>query len=412
MGEPLISRASEMEKRTPLFLEALLRRNSMTFGSRLLISALALGLASTGAAIAADTALKETGSTLLYPLFQVWAAQYATGHPGVTVTTAATGSGAGIEQAVAGTTEIGTSDAYMSDEQVRQHPAMLNIPMAISAQTINYNLPGLNGSPLKLDGPTLAGIYTGKIRSWDDPAIAALNAGVSLPHQPIIPVRRAEASGDTFIFTQYLTFSAPAWQQALGGGNANWGAVVDALGAGSSGVSADANAAASGNGDGYGTSLDWPAVSGEATATGNDGMVKAIAATPYSIGYIGVSSFADIAAAKLGTAEMKSYDGEFLLPTPETITAAAAALTPRTPPDERLTLVDAPGANAYPLVNYEYAIVSSKQADADTAAALRGFLLWAIAPDEDNDKRLGNTHFIALPAHIWVISHDQIETIK
>ncbi len=385
----------------------------MTFGSRLLVSALALTLATSGTASAADVALKETGSTLLYPLFQVWAAQYTTGHPGVTVSTAATGSGAGIDQAVAGAVAIGTSDAYMSDDQVRQHPDMLNVPMAISAQTINYNLPGLSAA-LKLDGPTLAAIYAGKIRNWNDPAIVALNAGVSLPNQAIIPVRRAEASGDTFIFTQYLTFSAPDWQQALGGGvNVAWGAVIDALGGGGgSGISTDATAAASGTGTGYGTSVNWPQVAGELTATGNDGMVKTIAATPYSIGYVGVSAFAAVASAKLGTAEMKSYDGQFLLPTPETITSAATALTPRTPPDERLTLVDAPGANAYPLVNYEYAIVSAKQPDAATADAVKHFLLWAIAPDEDNDGRLAGAHFIALPAHIWVISHDQIETIQ
>jgi phosphate transport system substrate-binding protein len=108
----------------------------MNRGSKLLLgSALALGLA-TGAN-AADVAIKETGSTLLYPLFQTWAAEYAPGHAGVTVTTAATGSGAGIDQAVAGTVGIGTSDAYMSDDQVRQHPDILNVPMAISAQTIN-----------------------------------------------------------------------------------------------------------------------------------------------------------------------------------------------------------------------------------------------------------------------------------
>jgi phosphate transport system substrate-binding protein len=109
---------------------------------------------------------------------------------------------------------------------------------------------------------------------------------------------------------------------------------------------------------------------------------------------------------------LKSYSGEFLAPTPQTIAAAAAALSPRTPPDERLTLVNAPGANAYPLVNYEYAIVSTKQANSATAQAIRKFLLWAIAPDETNEKYLEDAHFIALPAHIWVLSHDQIEKIK
>lgn len=100
------------------------------------------------------------------------------------------------------------------------------------------------------------------------------------------------------------------------------------------------------------------------------------------------------------------------MPTPETIEAAAASLGPRTPSDERLTLVNAPGPNCYPLISYEYAIVSTKQADAETAAAIRKFLLWATVPDETNDKYLEDEHFIALPAHIWVLSHDQIEKIK
>lgn len=108
---------------------------------------------------------------------------------------------------------------------------------------------------------------------------------------------------------------------------------------------------------------------------------------------------------------LKSFSGEFLLPTPETI-AAAASLGPRTPADERLTLVNAPGARAYPLINYEYAIVSTKQPNPATAAAIRKFLLWAIAPDETNEKYLADAHFIALPAGIRVLSHDQIEMIK
>ena len=170
---------------------------------------LALGLLAllTEPTLAAPITLTESGSTLLYPLFNVWASEYAKTHPGVTIKTAATGSGAGIDQAISGAVQIGTSDSYMSDADIRRHPLILNIPMAISAQTVNYNLPGLNGANLKLDGPTLAGIYTGKIRTWDDGAIAALNAGIILPHNDIVPVRRAEDAGDTFIFTQYLTFS-------------------------------------------------------------------------------------------------------------------------------------------------------------------------------------------------------------
>ncbi len=341
---------------------------------------LALGLLTlpTGAARAGEINLTETGSSLLYPLFNVWVAEYTKTHPGIHITIGSTGSGAGIEQAVSGAVQIGASDAYMSDAQARKSPLIINVPMAISALTVNYNLPGLNGTHLKLDGPTLAGIYTGKVRAWDDKSIATLNPDVKLPHNDIIPVRRSEGSGDTFVFTQYLTFSTQSWEDKLG----------------------------------YGTSIAWPTVAGGLSAEGNLGVLQTVQKTPYSITYIGTSFHAEITEAGLGTALLKSYSGEFLLPSPDTVAAAAASLSPRTPPDERLTLVNAPGANAYPLVNYEYAIVSTKQADAATATAIRKFLLWAIAPDETNGKYLEDAHFIALPAHIWVLSHDQIEMIK
>ena len=125
---------------------------------------------------------------------------------------------------------------------------------------------------------------------------------------------------------------------------------------------------------------------------------------------MGVSYHDDIAKAVFGTAALKSYDGEFLVPTPESIAAASASLGPRTPTDERLTLVNAPGANAYPLINHEYAIVSTKQADSETADAIRKFLHWATAPDETNQKYPDD--FIVLPAHIRVLSYDQIEKIR
>jgi phosphate transport system substrate-binding protein len=329
-------------------------------------------------ACADEVTLAESGSTLIYPLFNVWASEYGKTHPGVKITTAGTGSGAGVVQAISGAAQIGTSDAYMSDDAIKQNPQIINVALAISAQTVNYNLPGLNDANLKLDGPTLAGIYKGKIQSWDDPAIAAMNPGVKLPHATIVPIRRAEASGDTFIFTQYLTFSTESWENSLG----------------------------------FGTKIEWPTVSGALDATGNPGMIAKIQQTPYSIGYVGVSFQADIAKDHLGTAALKSFSGEFLLPTPDTIEAAAAALGPRTPTDERLTLVNAPGEKAYPLINYEYAVVSTKQANPATASAIRKFLLWATAPDETNDRYLADTHFIPLPAHIWVLSHDQIEAIR
>jgi phosphate transport system substrate-binding protein len=154
--------------------------------------------------------ISESGSTLMYPVFQAWIAAYKNVDHNLQITAAATGSGAGVAEAIAKHVQIGTSDAYMSDDQAMANPHILNIPLAISAQTVDANLPELRGRSLKLSGPVLADIYSAKIRQWDDGPIAELNPGVRLPHHAIVPVRRADSSGDTFIFTQFLTFSSPA----------------------------------------------------------------------------------------------------------------------------------------------------------------------------------------------------------
>ena len=204
----------------------------------------------TAAPLRADEiTLVESGSTLIYPLFNVWAIEYTKTHPGVRIVTNATGSEQGINQAISGAANIGTSDAYMSDAEIRRNPQIINVAMAISAQTVNYNLPGFNGAALKLDGPVLAGIYAGRIRAWDDKAIAALNLGLALPHHDIIPVRRADGAGDTFVFTQYLSFTTRWWEEKFY----------------------------------FGRSIAWPDVAGALTATGNSGMLETLQRIPYSI---------------------------------------------------------------------------------------------------------------------------------
>lgn len=323
--------------------------------------------------------ITETGSTLLYPLFNLWVPAYTHSHPGVRINTQGTGSGTGISEAVSGVAQIGASDAYMSNMQMKQNPAILNIPLAISAQTVNYNIPGLNGIHLKLSGPVLAGIYDGHIRYWNAPAIAHLNPGVHLPHHLITPVHRTDGSGDTFIFSQYLSFSTPYWNSHVG----------------------------------YGTTISWPAVPGGLGALGNPGMVQAAAQTPYSIAYIGVSFTKEVKRAHLGTAMLKNRAGRFLLPTKKTVGAAAAQLVNKTPVDERISLVFAPGAESYPIINYEYAIVNDHQASEAMAHALRTFLSWAVDTHEGNAHRfLRQVRFIALPARISALSRKQIAKIQ
>ncbi len=348
--------------------------------TRILTGLLALALA-LPVLFAADPVVNilETGSSLLYPLFNLWVPVYRRQHSNVRITTQSTGSGTGISQSIAGLAQIGASDAYLSNAMEKMHSNMLNIPLAISMQMVNYNLPGLNYRHLKLSGPVLAGIYTGSIRYWNDARIRSLNPGVKLPHHVIIPVHRTDGSGDTFIFTQYLSFSTPSWA----------------------------------NQTSYGTSVSWPAVSGGLGAEGNPGMVTAIKDNPYAIAYIGTSFENAIRRDRMGIALLKNRAGNFLLPSARTADAAAAVMVPKTPRDERISLIFAPGRMSYPIINYEYAIVNRQQGSAQTAAALRQLFGWAISRSGGNAPSfMRRVHFVPLPAPVVKLSQAQIAEIQ
>ncbi len=326
----------------------------------------------------AATRLLETGSSLLYPLMNLWVAAYQAHHGDVEITTQSTGSGTGISQAIAGVAQIGASDAYMPDAKMHDTP-MLNIPLAISAQQVNYNIPGLSGH-LNLSGPVLAAIYSGQITYWDDPRIKEINheLGRELPHATIVPIHRSDGSGDTFIFSQYLSKSTPAWS----------------------------------SGAGYGTTISWPAVATAVGAQGNAGMVQTCSATRYCIAYIGISYINETDHAGLGYAALENRDGRFVLPTTTTISAAAHELDAQTPPDERISLIFAPGEDSYPIINYEYAIVKPDQPDAATRDALKAFLDWALSPDGGQMASfLDQVHFLPLPEGVSRLSRGQVARI-
>jgi phosphate transport system substrate-binding protein len=331
-----------------------------------------------GSAYADQVKLLETGSTLLYPLFNLWVPDYQKSHSDVQITTQGTGSGTGISQAISGIAQIGASDAYMSDAQMKANPSIINVPLAISSQMINYNIPGLNDQHLKFSGPVLAAIYSGKVTYWDDPMLAKLNPGVKLPHSEIVTVHRTDGSGDTFIFTQYLSFSTPDWSNSIG----------------------------------FGTTVSWPAVQGGIGAAGNPGMVNASKGTPYSIAYIGISFKNATDAAGLGEAMLENKDGQFVLPNDTTVGAAVSAMSEKTPPDERISLIFAPGAQSYPIINYEYAILKTQQPNADTADALKAFLTWDIKPNGGaGPNYMRAVGFVPLPEPIAKLSQTQIDAI-
>lgn len=338
----------------------------------------AVAYASVGIAFA-GTNLAETGSSLLYPLFNLWVPAYTKNHPEVKIDTASTGSGTGIAQSTQGIVQMGGSDAYMSDALMKKYPAMLNIPVAISSQMVNYNVPGFNDRHLKLSGPVLAEIYEGKIRYWNNKQIRMLNHGAHLPHLAIIPIHRADGSGDTFLFTQFLSKSDPRWGKKVG----------------------------------YGTTISWPNVEGEIGAEGNSGMVTALSHNTGGVAYIGVSYKNQTDKARLGEARLKNRSGFFVLPNKTTVPAAAAMMVPKTPADGRISLIFAPGRHSYPIINYEYVLVSQHQPDAKTASALKRFLAWAVAQDGGNSMRfLSKVHFMPLPAKARKLTLKQIDKIR
>jgi phosphate transport system substrate-binding protein len=322
-------------------------------------------------------ALSETGSTLLYPVLRNWAAAYRQQHSNVSIATAATGSGKGIAEASAGHVDIGASDAYLSSGDLITNPAMVNIPLAVSAQQVNYNLPGLRpGTHLKLNGKILALMYQGSITSWNDPRIAAINPRVALPHTRVVPLHRADSSGDTFLFTSYLSTQDAPWDRVTG----------------------------------YGTTVNWPPVPGARAETRNTGMVAGCKATPGCVAYIGIAYLTSATNGGLGYASLRNALGDYEPPTPKTIGTAVTSFVSTTPVSETISMVDGPAVTGYPIVNYEYAIVSTRQRSAAKARDIKAFLHWVIT-EGNAPQYLDQFRFQPLPASIVSLSDAQIAKI-
>jgi phosphate transport system substrate-binding protein len=290
----------------------------------------------------------ETGSTLLYPLMSKWAAAYQQQHAGIKVTSAATGSGAGLAAATAGTADIGASDAYLASGDLVKNPALLNIPLAVAAQQVNYNLPEIPlGTHVRLNGTVLAGMFDGTITRWNDPAIQRLNPGLALPDLTVVPVHRSDSSGDTFLFTSYLSTQdqTQRWSNDIG----------------------------------YGTTVSWPAAPGAVAGAHTAGELSACKAHPGCVAYNGISYLNQARGDGLGDAMLANAVGNYTLPTPDAINASVQAFVSITPPNETISLINGPAAAGYPIVNYEYAVVSTRQPDPAKARELRDFLTWVIS---------------------------------
>ena len=317
---------------------------------------------------AAPVNVTGAGSTFDYPAFTKWFEAYKAVDSGVQFNYQSIGSGGGINNLTRQTVDFGASDAPMTDAAMAAAPGkILHIPVVAGGVAIIYNLPG--ELKLKLDGDTLAGIYLGNITNWHDPKIAALNPGVSLPDLAIVPVHRADGSGTSFIFTDYLSSVNPAWADSVG----------------------------------KASSVKWPAGIGLA-AKGSEGVAGQVKQVSGGIGY------AELAYAnqnKIPFADVKNSSGNFISPAPDSVSAALA--TAKIPDDFRFSMVNAPGEQAYPIAGASWVLVYQKQKAADHGAKLVAFLKWAVT---DGQKLSSALDYAPLPEAVQQNELKLLNTIK
>ncbi len=316
----------------------------------------------------AQTLINGAGSTFDYPAFTKWFEAYAKVNGDVRFNYQSIGSGAGQKLLLNQTVDFGASDAPMKDADLASAPGkILHLPIVAGGVAIIYNLP--DNPKLKLDGTTLANIFLGNITKWNDPKIAALNPGVSLPDAAIVPVHRADGSGTSFIFTDYLCSVNPAWADTVG----------------------------------KGTSVKWPAGIGLA-AKGSEGVAGQVKQLPGGIGYAELA-YAD--QNKIPYANLKNAAGNFISPAPDSVSAALA--TANVPDDFRFSMVNAPGEKAYPIAGASWVLVYQNPKKVENGKNLVAFLKWAVT---EGQKISPSLDYAPLPESVQQRELQMLETIK
>ncbi len=313
----------------------------------------------TAVASAQSVDLTGAGATFPYPIYSKWFSDYAT-KTGVRINYQSIGSGGGIRQLSEQTVDFGASDAPMSDAELDKAKGgkILHFPMVLGAVVVTYNLPGVTKS-LKLSGIVLGDIFLGKITKWNDPRIAALNAGVQLPAKDILVVHRSDGSGTTYIFTDYLAAVSPSWTA----------------------------------GPGKGKEVRWPVGLG---GKGNEGVAGQVRQIAGSIGYV------ELAYARQNTlayAELQNASGAYVAPTIEAITEAAASASKKLGKntDYRVSIVNAPGKKAYPIASFTWLLVYERMPNAAKAKKLADFLKYAWT---DGQKAAAALDYAPLPGSV------------
>jgi phosphate transport system substrate-binding protein len=328
---------------------------------------LAVALLTLGVSAAQAQKLTGAGATFPYPIYSKWFSEYSAAHPGVQINYQSIGSGGGILQVTSGTVDFGASDIVMTDQQIAASKVKLvALPTVIGAVVPIFNVSGV--SSLKLSPDVLADIFLGRIGSWNDARIAKDNPGVKLPAESINVVHRAEGSGTTFIFTDYLSKVSKDWA----------------------------------NGPGKGSALNWPK---GLSAKGNEGVAGMVRQLPGSIGYVEL-----IYAMQnhIAFAELKNAAGNWVKASIDGVTEAAASLT-KIPADYRVSITNAPGANAYPISSFTWLLVPVKSADPAKGKVLKDFLNWML---NDGESQVSSLYYAPLPKSFVEKEHVTVNNLQ
>jgi phosphate transport system substrate-binding protein len=313
------------------------------------------------------TALTGAGSTFAAPIYQLWTQSFLQQQPGAQINYQPIGSGGGIEQFTAKTVDFGATDVPLQTDEAAALPSQnyIQFPTCLGAVVLAYHVQGLK-SGLKMDGTTIANIFLGKITSWNDEAITAQNPGVNLPNEPIQVFHRSDESGTTAVWTKWLSDESPEWASSVGSDKA----------------------------------VQWPVGSG---GNGNDGVAAGVSQTEGGVGYL---SYDFAVTAKLGVADIKSPNGDYVAPSIDSISAAGGGLKFPIHPDTNILNSNTKGA--YPIASTTYVLIYDDQTDAAKAQTLVDFWTWALTTGQSQTKQI---YYAPLPAKFAKSALDELKKI-
>jgi len=314
--------------------------------------------------------LTGAGATFPNPIYTKWFDAYHK-KTGIQINYQSIGSGGGIRQFTEGTVDFGATDGPMNESQIQAVAGnVLHIPAVLGAVVVTYNLPKLGATQLKFDGHLLVDIFMGRVTKWNDPKIAALNPGAKLPNIDLIVVHRSDGSGTTYVFTDYLNKFSREWKDKVG----------------------------------YATSVNWPIGLG---GKGNEGVTQQVKQVEGTLGYV---ELIYALSNNLPYGQIENASGSFITPSLETVTAAAAGIKLPKDTDFRVSITNAPGADAYPIASFTWLLVKKDNKDPAKAKLIRDFLAWMITPEAH--EMAAALHYAPLPAPVVALVEARLATLK